>query len=293
MGKRIFSRQIKTKTTLMALAIALTFTAAAKSGDGDAFFELFQRHTWEIGPEVYHLKYEEPDVMQDKGTLWSVVASYTYRGWAPVSAETPGGRMLRAEGRYSCGQVDYDGALSDGTPYTLDGIDLYTCEFRLLAGRDDLVKGTILRELYAGATTMHTLYAGIGYRYLNDDSSFDPHGYERESNYLYLPAGIETISDLKNDWSLGLTGEFDVLLWGLQKSHLGDAGVSVDDVENRQDLGYGLRGSIRFCKKGEKADFVIEPFVRYWWIDESEVSEGYFEPENDSTEYGIRLIWRF
>jgi len=39
---------------------------------------------------------------------------------------------------------------------------------------------------------------------------------------------------------------------------------------------------------------VVEPFFRYWDIDESEVEFGsVFEPANETTEYGIQLIWMF
>jgi hypothetical protein len=46
------------------------------------------------------------------------------------------------------------------------------------------------------------------------------------------------------------------------------------------------------------AVFVIEPFLRYWDIDNSDVEyAGYdiyvWEPANETTEYGIQLIWMF
>ena len=43
----------------------------------------------------------------------------------------------------------------------------------------------------------------------------------------------------------------------------------------------------------EKTDFIIEPFIGYWNIDKSDVVPGFYEPENETLEYGIQLIWRF
>jgi len=80
----------------------------------------------------------------------------------------------------------------------MNNIDDYILEFRGLAGYDFPVsKASFL-----------TPYAGIGYRYLNDDSSgkvasTGALGYERESNYIYSPIGVKFIADLKKGWSMG------------------------------------------------------------------------------------------
>lgn len=87
--------------------------------------------------------------------------------------------------------------------------------------------------------------------------------YERESNYLYSPIGVTIITPLRNGWSFGATVEYDIFWWGKQISHLSDAIPGLNDPENRQKKGYGARGSIKFQKKDEKIDFVIEPYIRY------------------------------
>jgi len=237
------------KKLIASLAICFMFV-----GIGSSFAEpsQLQMHTWEVGPEISHITYEEPDVMETKGFMYGIAGSYAYHN----------NLMLKAEGRFSYGQVDYDGQLSDGTSYTIDGIDDYMLEFRGLGGYDfPILTATIL-----------TPYIGFGYRYLHDDPSFDPAGYERESNYIYSPIGVETITKLDNGWSLGLAVEYDYFWKGIQKSHLSDVDASISDMENDQNDGYGLRGSIKLQKKSEKIDFVIEPFIRYWDIEKSEVS---------------------
>ena len=243
---------------------------------------LLKKHTFELGSEISYITYKEPGTMKEKGMMYGLVGSYTYHNKL----------MLKAEGRGSWGKVDYKGALSDGTPYTMDGIRDYMLEFRGLVGYDFPV----------GKASTFTPYIGIGYRNLNDDSSFDPAGYERESNYIYSPIGIDFITNLGNSWSMGVIGEYDYFWWGKQKSHLSDVSPGYNDILNRQKKGYGLRGSIALQKKGDKVDFEVGPFIRYWNIKESEKDAltyyGTFEyymvePKNNSTEVGVMLGVKF
>lgn len=235
---------------------------------------------WEAGTEISHITYDEPDVMEEKGTMYGLVGSYTYRD----------SMLLKTELRGSWGEVDYSNS------GTMNDIDNYMLEFRTLGGYD----------FSAFETAVISPYIGLGYRYLNDDAkgttSTGALGYERESNYYYSPIGIMADIELSDEWFLGLTAEYDYFWKGIQKSHLSDANPNFNDVENDQNEGYGCRGSVQLTKKGEKVDFIIEPFVRYWNIKESEDSNityagvivGYgYEPKNTSTEYGLRLTARF
>lgn len=266
------------KKLIASLAICFMFV-----GIGSSFAKplQLQMHTWEIGPEISHITYEEPDVMEEKGFMYGIAASYAYHN----------NLMLKAEGRFSFGDVDYTNS------GTMDNIDDYMWEFRGLAGYDfPVLKATII-----------TPYIGFGYRYLNDDmsgmtSSTGARGYERESNYYYSPIGIETITKLENGWSIGVTLEYDYFWKGIQESHLSDVDPGLNNLENDQDDGYGLRGSIKFQKKVERLDYVIEPFVRYWDIKQSDNADityygtyiGYgYEPKNNSTEFGIKFALKF
>jgi hypothetical protein len=179
----------------------------------------------------------------------------------------------------------------NGTPYTIDNIEDYMLEFRGLGGLDfPILKATIL-----------TPYIGFGYRYLNDDPSFDPAGYERESEYFYNPIGIEVITELEG-WFIGLTFEYDFFWMGIQQSHLNDVDSAFNDTENNQNDGYGLRGSIKLQKKTKIVDFLIEPYIKYWNIGKSEeskvtyaggiVAHGY-EPKNNSMEIGGKIAVKF
>jgi len=123
-------------------------------------------------------------------------------------------------------------------------------------------------------------------------------GYERESNYLYLPVGIEIITGLKNNWCWGAAIEYDYFLSGKQKSHLSDFDPGLNDIDNKQDKGYGLRGVVKFVRKGQRVNFFMEPFIRYWKIEESDRESAFYygnyigwwiEPKNKSTEIGCNI----
>lgn len=276
---------MKKRITGLLTKIFVSAVFVLFAGTQGALAEItFPKHEVEVGTEISYIKYEEPDVsVKDTGMMFGIVGSYAYHDKL----------MLKLEGKWSYGQVDYDGQLSDGTPYTISGINDYMLEFRGLVGQDFFVSETVAV----------TPYIGFGYRYLNDDPSFDPAGYERESNYFYSPVGIEAIAQMEDGWSLGGTVEFDIFWAGIQKSHLGDFFAGLDTLENDQKEGYGVRGSIRIRRQSDGFDFLIEPFIRYWNIAESETTPvtysgkpigivGY-EPSNNSIEIGSKIAARF
>jgi len=242
------------------------------------FAETSQKHTWEVGTEISHITYKEPGVMKQKGVMSGILGSYTYYD----------NFMLKTEGRFSFGQVDYSSSSSG----SMNDIDDYILEFRGLGGY----------EFPAFKASTVIPYSGIGYRYLNDDmhgryTTTGHFGYERELNYIYSPIGVEIITALENDWTIGAVLEYDYFWEGKQKSHMGWQ-PGYYDIENEQDEGYGCRGSLKFQKESESIDYVIETFVRYWNIKDSKTTTdpagtSWIEPKNTSTEYGIKFTARF
>ena len=224
---------------------------------------------WEIGPEVFYDKYEEfvggKTFMKETGTFYGIV----------LTSYSPGNYISGFEGELAFGKLDYDGQLQDGTPYKMSDIKDLLADVRFLGG--------------------DKLYMGVGYRYLRDDSTSDPVGYLRHSNYLYLPLGLKLSTDTKKGWSLGGTAEFDLLMLGLQVSDLSNVGgPSVTNLQ-RFASGYGVRAAVSIKNKGDKTDFRIEPFARYWHIGKSDIDfeTGWYEPENKTIQYGVQLIWMF
>lgn len=252
---------------------------------------------WEVGTEFSWFEYEEPNFMEEEGFLYGFFGTYTHRisenhpveSFSDIFGTGNTINMFELDARIGFGEVDYT---SNGTG-SLDGIDDFVFEIRGLAGYDFPVM----------TEARITPFIGLAYRYLNDDSggrltTTGAAGYERESNYFYLPIGVEFFNPLQNDWEFSAIIEYDVFLYGKQKSHLGDAISGLNTIENDQEDGFGVRGSVKFKKSTEKFDFFIEPYVRYWKIDDSEVSPVTFsgvlvgfglEPENESIESGARI----
>jgi hypothetical protein len=240
------------------------------------------RHTWEIGPELSYIEYKEPDVMSEKGPMFGIGAAYTYRN----------GFMIKVAGRFSYGWVDYQ---NSGTINNIDDIIL---EIRTLGGYDFKISSSFTI----------TPFIGFSYRYLRDDASgritsTGAKGYLRESNYFYSPIGIEAVNVFNNGWSAGVMLEYDYFWKGMQKSYLSNVLASYNDIENNQNSGYGMRGSIIIKKQTDRVFYAIEPFIRYWNIAESDIQPltsngaptgfGIYEPKNNSTEIGVRFMIGF
>ncbi|MBI3616224.1 MAG: autotransporter domain-containing protein [Candidatus Omnitrophica bacterium] len=262
----------------------MTILGMAASGVSRAEEHEDSWNQWEIGPEIYYFRYKEPDInVKFDGPMYGLAASFTHHHSNHL--------MLTAEGRGAGGTVNYTGS------GTIDGIPDWTAEGRIAAGYDISLNES--RRL--------TPFLGVGYRYLNDDSSgktssTGARGYDRESNYLYSPIGLEFNTQLNEGWKLGVSAEYDFFWRGEQKSHLEDASPSFNTVSNNQNNGYGIRGGLKLEKKGERFDFLIGPYVRWWHIGNSKsanitfsgviVGTGY-EPKNEALEVGGQLAVRF
>ncbi|MFH1062662.1 MAG: hypothetical protein V1747_07250 [Candidatus Omnitrophota bacterium] len=238
---------------------------------------------FELASEISQIAYKEPGVMKQSGSMSGIVGSYTFLDEV----------MLKLEARLSYGQVDYS-SINTGS---MDSIDDILCEFRALAGCN----------ISPQPECIILPYFGYGYRYLEDDSqgrvTTTGHlGYKREANYYYSPIGISVIKDIGSGFIMGLSLEYDFFWLGIQKSYLSDAIPARSDLENKQKTGYGYRASLKIEKQQKHLDFVIEPFIRYWKVEQSESADmsdsgiiiGYgYEPKNYSTEYGIKIALHF
>jgi hypothetical protein len=220
-----------------------------------------------IGPAIADFTYNESSV-QDNGTLYGIQGYLAlYDQW-----------MKRVEGSYLQGKIDYT---SDSTG-SMSDISDYIFEIRGLIGPNLSVSGT----------EQFTPYSGLGYRYLNDDSAYRQTttghwGYEREQSYLYLPLGV--LVKLTNG-ELSITGQFeyDYLMEGHNHSYLSTV-PGYPDISVTQHDGYGLRASLTFSRPvaiGSISALSFSPYIKYWSIQNSSVDSGYYEPKNDSTEFG-------
>lgn len=230
--------------------------------------------------------YEEPSVgMSTKGDKFGV----NHVGTAVLEGDW----FIKDDIRFVNGSVDYV-----GSGYKAGAPDWYA-EVRGLLGRDIQFGNSVFSP-----------YIGFGYRYLFNDlrgySSSGAIGYRRESNYLYIPLGVTHRSNLDGTAVLATTLEFDKLISGKQISKLSDligyAGYSdIQDVNNAQTSGSGFRADVMY----EMDDWAFGPFLNLWWIGKSDAvfrsvirygtSKGYFfsEPQNNTTEFGMKMRFKF
>src|SRR5205814_2130376 len=124
--------------------------------------------------------------------------------------------------------------------------------------------------------TIYTVYTGIGYRQLDDNganvvTSSGALGYDRESTYWYLPIGLQGAQDYGNGWRAQSQVEFEYLIGGRQRSKFGSTpGLEgLESLSNDQSDGLGFRVSIRLQKLDQWFNFIVEPYFRYWKIDDS------------------------
>lgn len=256
-----------------------------------------QNHTLEMGTQYFYAKYEEPEVMEQRGNLFGFQGAYTYRPDEGQPLYFPVVNHYRAEGMFAWGDFKYEAEAASQAGLQVDKED-YMYDVRGLVGME-----------YGEDNLTLMPFGGFGYRYLNDDDDGSLvvvggtgyYGYERKANYYYVPMGMEVTIPMDQRWKMRLNGEYDFLVYGKQNSYLSDGNVYVsspnDDFENEQHNGYGIRGSVAFLRDTVWTAFSIEPFVRYWSIEESEATSGLIdgalveliEPKNHTVEGGIKV----
>ncbi len=269
------------KQLMVSVIILMSAGLVIASEDANNTALSFKKSSFEVGPEIFFHRYKESG-MKDEGVFYGINIKAYERKWvnrAPEKVNEGIKGMFGGELEFAYGQVDYDGHLldEDNTPYTVDGIDDFLIDARYLIGVDVTPKNIL-----------ETLYSGIGYRFLQDDSSFDPAGYLRKSNYLYIPLGLKIERGYKNGLSLGGSVEIDLLVYGQQYSKIDNL-----RIRNHQDAGVGVRAAVDIVNRGKNSNFKIQPFIKYWNFNDSEDKHGYYEPDNKTVQIGIQFVWSF
>jgi hypothetical protein len=248
---------------------------------------LYKTHTFGVGFETFYMDDKEdtnPDVSLD-GMMYGGYFAYAFHGSNNL--------MVGADLSVAYGELTYDGFLyPSGEKYREDSQD-WIVEVRGLIGHDfSLGSGSIL-----------TAFTGLGSRYWNDQVQ-SPYGYERELTYYYSPLGLMFAAPMTGSWNWGIKAEYDLFLGGKVESHLSDVGAGWSDADNEWGVGdgYGVRGSVWFA--GDLNDHVgmgIEPFVRYWDIDDSDLDSvntpygrsSVYEPATTVFAAGVRVGLQF
>lgn len=263
-------------------------------------YEPNKEHTFAVGAEAFWAKYDEPGVMEQTGSMYGFNGSYSYRPSPSNPLSNPYIDEIIIEGMFATGKFDYE-AKGSQTGLKID--------------KDDLmfeVRGLVSKDHEVGEATV-AAFTGLAYRYLNDDDDGSGHvlngttffGYEREANYYYVPLGAVIKVEMNEQWSVRIKGEYDLFFYGKQVSKFSDANGKTPnpstDAENDQHTGFGLRGSFQVKRKADLINFYVEPFFRYWNIEDSDISEASFngliitglEPNNKTIETGVKLGMEF
>lgn len=259
-------------------------------------------HGLDIGTEVFYYRYEEPTYLTilgdnstrvtNTGPMVGYYANYAYRPADPNFFNNFLSNVYMFQARYATSRdLEYKGS------GIIKGKHDDVMEFRGLVGKD----------YFIGTDARVTPYFGFGYRYLLDRgnaqiTSTGAYGYDRKSHYYYLPLGGDAAINMSHDWAVDFNVEYDIFFQGWQKSYLSDGdqftGLDIPNLTNHQDHGFGVRGSIKFIKKGTLVDFYVEPYIRFWDIDyskaETVVVDGVssvplVEPRNNTTEVGSKF----
>lgn len=258
------------------LRIYLLFSAILTVGLSieQSFADDFNSKNSEFGMDLSYYKYTEPNFMDITGAGLGVYYSGVLRpsdNW-----------FMRGEIR-GFGSACY--YTSNGTGEA-DEVTWYVETRPLLGARLEFDSFAL------------EAYAGIGYRYLWNDSdtkatSTGNATYSRESNYFYLPVGLTHELHLNEKSNLVVTLEYDHLFSGTQISYLSDH-TCLEDIKNHQNSGYGLRANFTY----KSHDWSIGPYVIYWNIKKSDFvcvsrNECGLEPKNNTIEAGLRVSYMF
>jgi hypothetical protein len=301
------------------LTCVLTLTAAQAFAQSTADDTLATPTGHEVIASVSYYRYVEPGAMSiaihgakiggeyigsfsiDQRRHWFVQADVrgifgnaTYDGWcAPFlirpNNSSPNGWAL---------------GLGDYTPCSESGDKDWYVEGRALVGKD------VIRQKWGLSP-----FTGIGLRHLSNGTT-GISGF-RTDNYLYLPLGLTTRTNLASQRALSFTVEVDALLRGWQKtrdSQLGSGDIPAtaiapaftingfSDISFSQSTGFALRASSAYHLTRR---WSIEPYYVYWHVGASPVNYetatftvrnitvqqqlGAYEPTNYTHEVGVKV----
>ncbi len=253
---------------IVLMITVLLFVCGAPAG----FSGIIPEVEMEAGLEIGDFHYRESHIMREDGVqggIYGSIAVLAARPW-----------FFQFYMSLVGGDVEYDGGYYyGGRHYTLKGdTSNFIYNFRGIAG---FIVDT------GGLSLMP--YSGLGYRYLEndlrdlEDPAIPARGYLREQTYFYLPLGLELTVPVSGDgsWTMGLRSEFDWMFAGYNKS-------GSTELDGQDGWGFRLLPFIRY-DVNEQIGLKLEAFGEYWKIDDSDVKDGIYEPENASNYYGARL----
>ena len=207
--------------------------------------------------EFYSYQYDEPSLMSKASKLPFLGFGLEYK--IPVNQKNFIGNI-----RFNVGRTDYSSA-NTGNSY-----------------KDNTIRLNF-EHSYQAQFNAFNLYSGLGIRWLYDNSggkqtTTGHDTYDRRSIYFYLPIGLSFSDTIGTP----ISAQINILIKGHQKSFLSDkAGFA--DIKNDQNNGYGVSIDYDIASRGQI-------FLDYWNIDQSKLTQGYYEPPNQTWEAGFRFF---
>ena len=258
------------------------------------------RGGFEISAEVldysYRERVEDAIIACDDGTFAGVGVTYV---------ETIGGGfLLRARLNAVVGSADYQAPATD-----LSGAPTGTSRIEAVPQSFGQLELHIAKDFSLGQGTL-TPFIGLGSRYLEDESGGRTTddgllGYDREVSYAYVPIGLAAQLPVSERARLIISGQYNVVTHGHSKSRLSGLDPRIADLEVGLNGGDGFEiSALASLPIGRGSMLNFGPFLRQWNIEQSESAFvedpddtgqvfRFFEPNNRTTEFGLRLSYSF
>lgn len=251
---------------LLVALVVMPFAAIAQVGDRTAELGALSAtgRNAGIGVELGRLTGDTEvfgSELETKGTLYG------------LNAQFQTGPLFRVEGRWLTGDIEHE----------IAGIEE--------EDRSHLIEGetTFGFALYEQTR----LFAGVGYRYLNADTSGPNFTLDRESHNLYIPVGL-SISGRVGDtgWVSNTTFKGGFIPWGEEDVDVNIQGVGVVDDTFSRGSGFMVGFSTEMGTNLGAGLLTIEPYVRHFEQDDTDFENGIKIEDIGTTEFGLRVNYR-
>lgn len=238
-----------------------------------------------VGASLQSYRYVEPGLVSHSGVLIGAWLNWLYQ----VPFYTG-----EIQSEIASGQLDYSGALCD--------VNTGDCLAYKAKTSELIVKISHRLGWQLHETTR--LFLGLGYRFLFDKGE-GVGFYRRVGQYWYLPLGFSSTVVWKElNTHLIFDLEYGFFLKGAMESKLSDVNSTYSDIRHTQDRGQTWRFSVGLEPQASvdtPRPWIFSVFYEGWSIPQSEkaellisgqhVGKYYYEPENHSSAYGLRVGW--
>lgn len=239
------------------------------------------------GATLQNYRYEEPGLISHTGVLIGAWLNWGYE--VPYYKGT-------IQSEINTGHIDYDGALCDVN--SGDCVDYKSKTTELII--------RISHRLGIDVTETFQVFAGLGYRYLYDKGE-GVGFYRRIGDYWIVPLGFTTsVMWEELNTKVIFDYEFNYFLSGQMQSKLSDVNSTYSDVKHPQNRGRAQRITVGFEPQPEvdtPHPWMFYFFYENWSIPQSDRAEllingsrsgkFFYEPENRSNAYGLRVGWSY